>query len=135
MNSSTLKELLTFIKFALTGVLNTLVDYGVFTLLTVIFGVNIYLSQVVSYSCGIINSFLINRSWTFKSKDNLISPTTVKFIIANILTLIISLPLLHFFGVYLGINNLIAKLITTAFTMVINFLLTRLWVFKEKKTQ
>jgi putative flippase GtrA len=54
-----------FIKFNIVGVLNTGVDFAVFTLLL---GVNVpyQAAQCVSYAAGTLNSFLLNKFWTFK---------------------------------------------------------------------
>ena len=51
-----------FLKFALTGVGNTLVDLILFRVLYTYLGVNIYLSQVCSYSAGMLNSYVVNLS-------------------------------------------------------------------------
>ena len=55
-----------FIKFSAVGVTNTLVDFIVFWLLTHA-GMNYMLSQVFSYSAGILNSYIWNSKWTFKA--------------------------------------------------------------------
>lgn len=56
------------IKFALVGVVNTLIDFAVYALLTTI-GVNYILAQWISYSAGILNSYVMNRKWTFEKKE------------------------------------------------------------------
>lgn len=50
-----------FIKFSAVGVTNTLVDFIVFWLLTHA-GMNYMLSQVFSYSAGILNSYIWNSN-------------------------------------------------------------------------
>ena len=74
-----LTELLKAAKFAVVGVVNTLIDYGVFALLAQVLFVNVYLAQVISYSCGILNSYIWNRSWTFRSENRFFGPTLVRF--------------------------------------------------------
>lgn len=56
-------------KFAIVGVANTLIDYGMFTLLTRFGGVQVYLANVIGYACGMLNSYVFNRAWTFKAQD------------------------------------------------------------------
>lgn len=60
------------IKFALVGVVNTLIDFAVYALLTTI-GVNYILAQWISYSAGILNSYVMNRKWTFEKKKKAVS--------------------------------------------------------------
>ena len=45
-----------FIKFNAVGILNTSVDFCVFTILTFL-SVNSLIAQVISYSCGMINCY------------------------------------------------------------------------------
>ncbi len=126
MNKS-LGELFKIGKFAIVGVANTLIDYGVFTLLTQILGVNIYLSQVISYTCGVINSYIFNRSWTFKTGGSFFSPTLIKFLALNLIMLGVSTGLLALFSLY--VHALIAKGFSVVISMGISFLINRFWVF------
>ena len=92
-----LTELLKAAKFAVVGVVNTLIDYGVFALLAQVLFVNVYLAQVISYSCGILNSYIWNRSWTFRSENRFFGPTLVRFLALNLCMLGISTAVLAFF--------------------------------------
>ncbi len=122
-------ELIKFFKFGFTGLLNTAVDFGVFTLLGWL-GLGVYTSQVISYSAGIANSYIINRSWTFNSKERFFSPQLIKFVIVNLLLLGLSLVIIYIFKDMLGLHRLIAKLIATGFTVVVGFAVNRLWIFQ-----
>jgi len=119
-------------KFAVTGVGNTLVDYAVYSVLAVLLGVNVYFAQFCGYTAGMLNSYFINRSWTFKTSDRFFSLQLVKFIISNLVTLVISMLLLKLFIDFAGLSTLLAKLPTVCITIAINFLLSRFWVFRNK---
>lgn len=123
-------EIWRFIKFGLTGVMNTLVDYAVFLVLSYI-GVNIYLSQVASYSCGMLNSYVVNRSWTFNSQKRFFGAQMIRFIVVNLSLLALSLGVL-WLGTRLGYGKLLSKLGATAVTLVLGFIVNRLWVFKNQ---
>lgn len=124
-------ELWRFAKFGLTGVMNTLVDFIAFWVLSYL-GVNAYLSQAVSYSCGMLNSYIVNRSWTFSSKNRFFSAQMLRFIVANLSLLLLSLGVLWLISGQLGYSKLVAKLCATAVTMAVGFVVNRLWVFREK---
>ena len=66
----TIEELKKFIKFGTVGVLNTMVDWGVFFLLASLLSVNGYFSQFMAYVVATANSYILNRTWTFKSKSD-----------------------------------------------------------------
>lgn len=74
------------IKFALVGVVNTLIDFAVYALLTTI-GVNYILAQWISYSAGILNSYVMNRKWTFEKKEKSSKREVISFVIVNLITL------------------------------------------------
>ena len=122
-----------FVRFAITGVVNTLVDIGVAALVRYLFHDD-YLAQAVGYFCGIINSYVVNRSWTFrKERDRFFSAQLAKFLVVNGLTLGISLGATWLFHTKLGIEPwIIMKLLVTAVTRVVNFTLSNLWAFRKK---
>ena len=119
------------IKFGITGVMNTAVDFIVFLLLTHS-GINIYLSQTISYGCGMLNSYIVNRSWTFKAKGRFFGGQMVRFTAANLTLMVLSVGLMWVFTVQLGFAKIVAKLFTTAIIMLAGFAVNRLWVFKER---
>lgn len=120
--------LLEFVKFNLVGIVNTLVDFAVFTVLT-FFGTHYMLSQVISYSCGVVNSFIMNKYWTFGAKSTPHGDEILKFIAVNVVSLGVSLTVLYPLKPQLGVFS--AKIIATLFSMMVNFLGSKLWVFKR----
>ena len=124
-------EFFKLVKFGITGVMNTLVDFVVFMLLTSV-GLNLYFSQVLSYGCGMLNSYIVNRSWTFKAKGKFFGSQMMRFVIANLTLLAISVLLLWLFTDKLGLIKIVAKLFTTAIIMLAGFSVNRLWVFKDR---
>ena len=57
------------LKFGIVGLLNTGLDFAVFSGLTLGAGLNAIPANVVSYSLGIVTSFVLNRSWTFRGHN------------------------------------------------------------------
>ena len=58
------------LKYGVIGVLNTLITLVVFYLLNTKMGLAYGISNVVGYIFGVINSFLWNRNWVFKTKND-----------------------------------------------------------------
>ena len=59
------------LKYGVIGVLNTLITLVTFYLLNTRLGLSYGISNVTGYILGVINSFLWNRNWVFKTKNNL----------------------------------------------------------------
>ncbi|MCI9194668.1 MAG: GtrA family protein [Angelakisella sp.] len=118
-------------KFAAVGVVNTLVDFLVFTVLAQALSVNVYLAQVAGYSAGVLNSYVLNRSWTFRVRGRFFSPALVKFLVLSVCMLGLSTGLLYLCHGVAGVPKLAAKVLATGGTMVVSFLVNRFWVFGE----
>ncbi len=135
------------LKFIVVGAVNFLVDYGVLTLLNVVLGWPLVLSNIISYSCGVINSFLLNRYWTFKMKlkffnvysirlkNRTIHPAFIsfdfmKFIFVNLVSLGVNTLAVYILGDLYGMPNIVAKLVATVFSFTVNFAGNKLLVFK-----
>ena len=129
------QEFIKLIKFGVTGVINTLIDFAVFTLLTSVFTINMYAAQTIGYVCGMANSYLVNRSWTFNSKNRMFGRELVKFIVVNLITLGLSYGALYLFADLWGFHQTISKIFVTCITMAVNFVLSRLWVFQKKEKE
>jgi putative flippase GtrA len=123
-----------FIKFNLVGLLNTALDFALFSLLTWI-GVYYILAQCVSYGVGMVNSYTLNKYWTFAQKGRLEPKQAIRFLVLNLGSLLLSLLLLMFFKDSWGIAIIAAKLLTTVVTTLVNYAGNKLWVFRVNETK
>ena len=55
-----------FVKFGIVGASNTLLSFLIYTLLLKVFGVWYLAAAAIGFLIGAVNSFLLNRSWTFR---------------------------------------------------------------------
>lgn len=60
-----------FARYAVVGVMNTLLTLGVIFVCKSLLGVNEYVSNALGYVAGLINSFIWNRRWVFRSNGRL----------------------------------------------------------------
>ena len=58
------------LKYGAIGVMNTVITLVSFYLLNTWAGVPYGISNIVGYVLGVVNSFLWNRNWVFKTKNN-----------------------------------------------------------------
>lgn len=125
------EKLKRIVRFGCVGGLNTTIDFVIFSVLNSIFGVNYVVSQILSYSGGTLNSYFLNKFWTFN--DTKVSKKTTKeiiqFIVVNSASLGISLIGMTVLLSNDYMNPLIAKVISMGLAQVVNFLGYRFWVF------
>lgn len=121
------------VRYVIVGGINTGVDFLTFLLLHTLFAVNLGVSQAAGYCAGILNSFLLNKFWTFENKTSPRKTTSqaVKFVAVNVATLGISVYGLQVLAGNWGLHILAAKGMITLLTMVLNYLGYKLWVFRD----
>ena len=107
-------------------------DFIVFFLLTGSLKWPVIPSQVISYSAGILNSYCINRRWTFQTRNRFFGREMLWFIGVNLCVLGVSVLSMWVFTTQMGFGTILSKLCTTALTMVLGFVLNRLLVFRSR---
>ena len=118
-------------KFCVTGGLNTIIDLVVTTALNSLLHVNINVAKPIGYLCGMANSFVVNKKWTFKTDSKDTKKELAKFIIVNLCMLGLSLLLINVLKSTLQTGDTVANVLSTGVVMVINFLVSNFWVFKK----
>ncbi len=124
-------ELFQFMRFCMVGLVNTAVDFFVFFASVNWLNFNVYAAQVAAYSIATLNSYGLNRLFTFRDKKGKVGLQLAKFLTVNLTSLLTSLALLYFFSDLLALNTVLAKVLIAGFTTAINYLGNRLWVFRK----
>ncbi|MBC5628087.1 GtrA family protein [Clostridium sp. NSJ-6] len=122
-------DLFRFIKFALVGVLNTLMNWIIFFILNAS-GFYYLVANIISYSISTLNSYLWNSRWVFKYQGDNKKETTLKFIVLNIFGLVLNTIILFVLVDKLKLNKMVGLIITTAIVMIINYMINKFWVFR-----
>jgi glycosyltransferase involved in cell wall biosynthesis/putative flippase GtrA len=131
-------------RFAITGFINTLVDFGTFNLLLVISATQnptmIALINSVAVSIAIATSYILNKHWTFKSTNR--NGQLIRFIIISFSGVILNSSIIALLaGLNHGTNipTLIylngAKILAAIVSSTWNFLFYRSWVFSTEETK
>lgn len=131
------ENVLQLIKFAAVGCMNTFIDWLVYFTVLTIFpaeGIVFYtITKGFSYFCGIINSFLLNRCWTFKADSGENEGYRfAKFTLVNAVGLGINSSSIYVF-LSMGLPQTSALFFATLIAFTFNFALSKLWVFRKGK--
>lgn len=126
-------EIKRFIKYCSVGLINTAVDYLSFFILTHLLSVNLYISQAAAFLIATLNSYLLNRLFTFKVNAPLFGKKLLFFYMLNIFTMLISVMSLYILCDVFLINKFIAKIPIMPITFMINYLGNRLMIFRYTK--
>lgn len=146
MNTNIFKQIS---KFIIVGIINTGIDFAVLNAL--MFAANIYSGKwlivfnSISFSAAVINSYFMNKYWTFKkqeagtSEKNDDSKQFAQFVIISIIGISLNdvavyavstfIPPMFNLSGKIWVNA--AKLIATAISMAWNFIGYKFIVFKK----
>ncbi len=151
------KSFIQLIKFCIVGVANTLVSMIVQIIVSNIlklFWSGSWIDTaalILGHICGIINSYIMNSKWTFKEEHKRSKKELFRFILVNVLGLFITIGLREFFARVCCLeawwNNveafgffkkfidghLFCQLLATVCYIFVNFILNKVFVFKEKE--
>src|SRR5690606_6816046 len=100
MNCSTRQ----FLAFSIVGVINTVVHFAVFMLFLRLFQVPLLIASTIGYCAGIVNSYCINRLWTFKVRSRATVQEFLCFTTVNLLSLGANLVLLSYLNTAIGLG-------------------------------
>ena len=119
------------LKFSLVGVFNTLLDAGIYFILTRWLGFVALpiLAKGIAYTIGMSNSFIWNRKWTFNS-DAKIGRSAGTFILAQIAALGINAGIMALGLNLLHLPELVALGFATLAVFSWNFVINKLVVFR-----
>ena len=119
-----------FLRFLIVGVSNLLVFFIFYYILEFVWD-NYQLSNIVAFIISSLNGYFWNKNWVFNNKKGS-TFVIIKFYIVYMITWLLSALLLYFWIEILKISKNIAPIINLFITTPINYLLNKLWVFKNR---
>lgn len=138
------KSVLQFSKFFVVGILNTVIDFAILNFLMWITqtyeGGSVIIFNTISFSVAVINSYLLNKYWTFQDKAADNTPTQfAKFLTVSIIGWGLNTAILYsvttlinpIFGLNQALWANFAKAMATGVVLIWNFAGYKLFVFKK----
>lgn len=138
-----LKKKREIISYLFWGIITTLISWGTYSLFVIFFSAEdkaVLIANILSWICAVIFAFVTNKLWVFKSKNwtlKIALSEFWKFIIARIVTGVIEVvgvPVLVAVGLdqnILGIEGMLAKILVSIAVIVLNYIFSKLLVFRE----
>jgi putative flippase GtrA len=118
-----------FVKFGVVGVMNTLITFVVFTILTKGFGVWYVLASGIGFAIGACNGFLINRRWTFQGHRGG-SLAALRWTIVQGCGLGVDLGIIYLCVHDAKLPELLGQAIAVVFVTTATFFVNRTWTFR-----
>lgn len=122
------------LKFALVGVSSTLIDWAIYFLLTRETSTFYLFAKSISFIISAINSYYLNRLWTFESTQKNVIQEFAKFLIVSTIGLVTNTLILKLAVEKFHWSDLTGLALATLVVMFWNFSANKLWVFKVKSS-
>lgn len=125
------KEILLYLFFGGLTMIVSIVSYAICNL---VFGIDVLVANIISWLLAVMFSFYTNRIWVFQASTNSISgflKQMVSFCSGRIVTLIIEEVILFIFITCLHYNSMVVKIIAQVVVVILNYVISKLWVFKK----
>lgn len=137
------KKFIQFVKFVLVGSSNVIISYGVYLIIFQLFQIwrilpdtDYLIAQFIGYVLSIFWSFYWNWKYVFVEDRNVLPwyMVLVKSFIAYSFTGVFLNSLLSFLWVeFVGVSKSIAPVINLVINVPTNFVMNKLWAFRDKK--
>ena len=115
------------VRFTLVGASNTVVYAAAYMTLERV-GVRYVVASILAWVIGALNSYVLNRRWTFRSNSPP-APELARFVCAQLLGLVASLALLTALVGVARLPHLAAQAVAFPVASLVTFALSRQWAF------
>jgi putative flippase GtrA len=133
------------ILYLIFGGLTTVVDWGLSFLLYHFWGdaieANVLLihgANVIAWSAAVLFAFITNRIWVFESQKKGFLPIMGElgsFAGGRVMTLLLQEAMFVIFFDILGINEFVVKIVAAVLVIILNYIISKLFVFRKKKNE
>ncbi len=125
------KNLKETLNYLIVGFLTTVVSIVSYNLFRFVIS-NITVCTVLSWICAVLFAYITNRIFVFNSKEKNIVKEATSFTASRIFSLLVEIAVMFILTSPFKINDRIAKIIVQFIIVVLNYVTSKIFVFKKK---
>lgn len=122
------KEIIMYLVF---GVLTTVVNIVVYYIFSNLLHMNYLFSNAMAWFLSVLFAYVTNRKYVFDSKNNQIIKEAISFFGSRLATGIMDMMLMWFLVNFNVVNDVVAKVVVNVIVVILNYILSKLVVFKK----
>lgn len=130
---SLLKKYREVILYLVLGVCTTLINLAVFWVLHSPLKVNELVANVIAWTMAVMFAYLTNRELVFHAGRGSFFKQMVTFYLGRVITLVLEEAALLVFITLLDFNSMAVKLAAQVMVIILNFIISKLIIFKKKE--
>lgn len=119
------------LRFGTVGLVNTAVGLFAIYVLMYVFDANLLIANASGYIVGLLVSFLLNRTWTFRS-DQRTTVVLLRYIAAALFSYSLNFLIVLYGDMYSLVNQFLLQIIGISFYTISMFILCRYFVFAAR---
>lgn len=124
-----------FVSFGIVGGINTLLSLAIYWI-CIHLGIHYLLANAIGFLITVFISYVLNNTITFRkegTKPEWSLKVLLKVYASYFLTgMILNSVLLYFWNDIIGINQSLSPVLNLFITVPLNFLLNKIWAYKDK---
>lgn len=124
------KEIILYVIF---GILTTIINLTVYYLFSNIININYLISNAIAWIISVVFAYITNKFFVFNSSyinKDVIIEEFIKFMNCRLISGLSEVVLLFLFVDLLLMNDIVAKLIIGVLVALINFIFSKVFIFK-----
>ena len=125
------KKIIQLFKFGMVGLSGLLIDFSVTYFFKEHLHFNPYLANILGFCFAVVNNYLINRAWTFKSKEQAIIQQFGKFLLIAMIGLGLNTLCIYLLQQQLHLPFYLAKLIAIVIVFAWNYTINATLTFSK----
>lgn len=131
------KEIINYLIFGVLTTIVSLLTYYllVFTILNPNNPIELQIANIISWITCVTFAYITNRIYVFNSKNKNIIKEIIKFYSSRLTTLFLDMLFMYIFVSKLNFNDKLIKIIIQILIIILNYILSKLLVFKAKENQ
>ena len=127
------KEQLLYLFF---GALTTLVNLVVFYVFTAWIVLDVLVANAIAWLAAVLFAYVTNRTWVFAScaqGASALAKEMLSFCGGRVFTLLFEEAMIWLFVKQLGLHAMAVKLVVQVVIVILNYMISKLFVFRKKK--
>ncbi len=120
-----------FVKYGIVGASNTLLTFVIYYVLVRGLGVDYLAALLIGYLIGSLNSYILNRRWTFRAGHVAHTTAGTRFAVVQVCAILANEGLLYVFVHDLHVEKIAAQAILTLPVLAVTFFINRAWSFQQ----
>lgn len=125
------------VNYVVVGCMTTLVSFVSYYACTLTFldahdPLQLQVANVISWVCAVSFAYVTNRRYVFQSQDADVAGEALRFVGARVSTLLVDMACMALLVIVLAVDDRIAKLLVQVIVFVLNYLFSKLIVFRKR---